>query len=168
MRRLWGKLAFAGLGRRRLQAALTVLVVAAAAAALTLALVLGEVANRPWERTFEATSGAHVTVVSPPGGGSPVAVARRPGVVASTGVRAFGFTSFRFDGGRFGLRLVGIPRGRAAVDRTLVEEGRSRRAGEVLLERSFARTLGLEPGDTIVTANGARLRVAGIAVVAQD
>ena len=37
------------------------LVVAAAAATLTVALCVGRVADRPWERTFEATNGAHVT-----------------------------------------------------------------------------------------------------------
>jgi putative ABC transport system permease protein len=166
VRRLWLKLAFAGLGRRWLQAGLTVAVVAAAAAALTLALAVGGVASRPWDRTFAATNGAHVTAISR-AADDLAAVARQPGVVASTGERPVAFTSFRHGGGVFGLRLVGVRAEPGAVDRLVIESGRRPGSGEVLLERSFARKLGLGPGDTMVTANGVRLRVSGIGVVAQ-
>ena len=64
MPRLLAKLAFAGLGRRRLQAILTVLVVATATAAFAIALGVSSVAERPFERTFEATRGAHVTATT--------------------------------------------------------------------------------------------------------
>jgi putative ABC transport system permease protein len=164
---LWLKLAFAGLSRRRLQAGLTVTVVAAAAAALTLALAIGAVAGRPWERTFAATRGAHVTAFSLSGGRDLTVVERQPGVVASTGERPTAFTSFRHDGGRFGLRLVGVHGRPPALDRPLLVAGRWPRDGEVLLERSFARVLGLAAGDALVAGNGIRLRVAGISVVTQ-
>ena len=47
-----------------------IVVVAVASAALMLALTLDSVATRPFDRTFAATNGAHLTVQSPPGGPS--------------------------------------------------------------------------------------------------
>lgn len=139
------KLAFAGLRGRRLQAALSVLVVSAAAAALTLALGVGSVADRPWERTFEATNGAHVTAMTLADGPALTPLERLPGVVGSTGDLPFVFTSFRHDGARFGLNLIGVPVDPPAVERPLLVEGSWPRRGEALLEQSFARFLGSAP-----------------------
>ena len=61
------------------------LVVAAAASALTIALGIDRVADRSWERTFEATNGAHATLLAPPGDLDVAAIERLPGVAASTG-----------------------------------------------------------------------------------
>ena len=160
------RLAFAGLRRRALQATLTVLVVAAAASALTIALGIDRVADRSWERTFEATNGAHATVFAPPGFLDAAAIERLPGVTASTGDVGFVQTEFRHEGDRYGLSLLGTPGSEPPpVSRPLVDEGRWPSApGEVALERSFARFLGFRPGDTIAVP-GARLRVTGVVIV---
>ena len=160
------RLAFAGLRRRALQATLTVLVVAAAASALTIALGIDRVADRSWERTFEATNGAHATVFAPPGELDAAAIGGLPGVVATTGDVGFVQSEFRRDGERYGLSLLGTPGSQPpTVSRPLVEAGRWPTAtGEVALERSFARFLDLGPGDTIAVP-GARLRVTAVVVV---
>jgi putative ABC transport system permease protein len=163
MTRVFLKLAFAGVGRRRLQTAITVLVVAVAAATLTIALGVGRVADRPWERTFEATNAPHVTVLGNDRDLAPFT--RLAGVVDSTGVRTVAFTAFERDGETFGLRLVGAdPSSR--VGRPLVVEGSEPGPGEVLLERSFARFHGLDPGDRITVAD-TPLAVSGVAVISQ-
>ena len=62
------KLAFAGIRSRRVPSLLSVLVVGAVATALTIGLAVRAVADRPFERTFAATNGAHVTIESAPPG----------------------------------------------------------------------------------------------------
>jgi putative ABC transport system permease protein len=54
------------------------------------------------------------------------------------------------------------------VARPVVAAGRWPQAGEAMLERSFARFLGIEPGEVLTVANGARVRVVGIGIVSQD
>ncbi len=169
MNRLFATLAFAGIRHRRLQSALTIVVVAAAAAALTVALGVGRVADRPFDRTFEETKGAHLTVLGAPDSSDSLArLERLPEVVASTGVRPVIFSSFARDEGRFGIRLVGVPDDPddIVVSRPLLEEGSWPGAGEVLLERSFARFLDLDPGDRLALGRGAApVVVSGIGVV---
>jgi putative ABC transport system permease protein len=155
----------AGLKRRRLEVTLTVLVAAVAAATLTVALGIGRVADRPWERTFEATQGAHVNAMAIEPGADLTLLERRPGVVGSTGVRPVAISSFRHEGGTYGLRLIGAD-GDSRVSRPLVQTGSWVERGGVVLERSFAEFLGLVVGDRLQTANRP-LRVVGIAVVSQ-
>jgi putative ABC transport system permease protein len=161
MTRLTFKLAFAGLRGRRLQAALSVVVVAAASAALTLALGVAGVADRPWERTFEATNGAHATAMTLSGGPDLAPLERLPGVVDSTGDLPFVLTSFRRGGASFGLNLIGVPAEPPEVERPLLVEGRWPRRGEVVLERSFARFLGIGTGDRL----SPELQVSGVALI---
>jgi putative ABC transport system permease protein len=160
------RLAFAGLRHRALQAVLTVLVVSAAAAALTIAVGIDRVADRSWDRTFEATNGAHVTVFSGPGGTDAAAIEQLPGVTGSTGDVALVQSMFRRDGKRYGVMLLGTAGSQPPqVSRPLVDAGRWPSArGEVALERSFARFLGLRPGDAIAVA-GTPLRVTGVVIV---
>jgi putative ABC transport system permease protein len=167
MARIYLKLAFAGLRRRRLQAALTVLVVATATGALTVALGVGRVADRPFERTFEATNGAHVVARTFQGSTVDLTrLERLPGVVASTGEIPTVFTSFRRDGRAFGLQLLGVASSPPEVSRPLVVEGTWPGPGEALVEQSFARFLHLETGDRIAAGpDGVALRVSGVAVV---
>ncbi len=157
--------AAAGLRRGRLEAALTGLVVLAAAAALTVALGVGRVADRPWERTFDATNGAHVVAMSLDAAADLSPLEQLPGVAGSTGVRPVAISSFRLDGKTYGLRLIGAD-GDSAVARPLVQSGGWVEPGGVVLERSFAEFLGLRPGDVLRTPSTA-LRVTGIAVVSQ-
>jgi putative ABC transport system permease protein len=165
MSRVYLTLVAAGLRRRRLEASLAVLVVAVAASTLTVAIGVGRVADRPWERTFEATQGAHVTAFSIGAAAELEALEARPEVVASTGVRPVAISSFRHEGARYGLRLVGAD-GDSTVSRPLVQTGSWVEPGAVVLEQSFAEFLGLHAGDRLQTPNGT-LRVAGTAVVSQ-
>lgn len=169
MTRLFATLAFAGIRHRRLQSALTLIVVASAAAALTVAFGVGRVADRPFERTFEQTQGAHITAVGFRDADADLeSLERLPEVVASTGVQPWVVSSFRNDGELFGIRLVGVPDDpeAVAVSRPLLEDGTWPTAGQVLLERSFARFLGLDTGDRLVLGRGATpVVVSGIAVV---
>lgn len=165
MARLYVKLAFSGLRRRRLQAALTVAVVAAAAAALTVAHGLGRVADDPWERTFEATNGAHVTATTLGAGPDLSPLERLPGVAASSGVLPLAQTVVVRDGKRLGLLLFGVDATRPSVARPLLDTGAWPRPGGVVLERSFARFHGLAVGDRLATVGSrATLRVDGIAL----
>jgi len=72
---------------------------------------------------------------------------------------------------RVDLRLISLPdRGEPSLDRVLVVEGALPNAGEVLLEKHFARHHGLAPGATVhVELAGVtrELRVSGVAVAAQ-
>jgi putative ABC transport system permease protein len=167
MTRVYLRLAFAGLRRRGVQAALTVVVVAAATAALTVALGVGRVADRPFDRTFAESNGAHVVARTFAGSDADLTLLeRQPGVTASTGVVETAFTSLAHDGGTFGLQLVGVEAMPPEVSRPLVVQGSWPRPGQVLLERSFARFLGLEPGERLAAAGGrASLEISGIAVV---
>jgi putative ABC transport system permease protein len=164
MASIYLKLAFAGLRRRRLQTALTVVVVAAAAAALTIALGIGRVADRPFERTVEATNAPHVTALARTAA-ELRPLERLPGVVESSGVRGMVFTAFRHDDELFGLRVVETSPA-ARVPRLLLDEGSAPGPGQVVLERSFALFLGLGPGDRLAAGRErVPLRVSGIAVV---
>jgi len=172
MTRLIVKLAFSGIGHRRLPSVLTVIVVAAAAAALAIALGVSRVADRPFERTFEQTRGAHVTATGfsvAEGGGTAdlSAFERLPGVVASTGVRRWTTSVFRLDGRRYGIRVIGVPADEDGIEvsRPLVAEGTWPGPGEVLLERSFARFHDLRPGDRLQVGE-APVTVSGIGIVA--
>ena len=159
------KLAFAGLRSRRAESALSVLVVAAATSALTVGLAIHTVADRPFERTFAAINGAHVTAESGGGEAALEEVERLPGVVESSGVLPVAWTAFDRDGKRYGLRLVGLGDEPPKVPTPLLVDGELAGPGEVALERSFAEFHDLEPGSTLQTLGGP-LRVSGIVVVA--
>jgi putative ABC transport system permease protein len=158
------KLAFAGLRSRRAPSALSVLAVAAATSALTIGLAIGTVADRPFERTFAATNGAHVTTESRSGDEALGEVEKLPGVVESSRVLPVAWTAFDRDGKRYGLRLVGLGDEPPKVSTPLLVEGKLAGPGEVALERSFAEFHDLEPGSTLSTPGGP-LRVSGIVVV---
>ncbi len=163
------RLAFAGLRRRRLQTALTIVVVAASAAALTVALGVGRVTDDPWERTFEATNGPHVLALALRSESRLTRLEGEPGVVASTGVLPLVFSGFRHDGKRFGIQLIGVRDEPPPVARPIVDDGGWVEPGGVVLERSFARFLGLEVGDRLVLGSaGVPVRIAGIAIVSQS
>ncbi len=170
MTRLLLRIAFAGLSRRPVQSLLVVLVALSSSAALGLASTIGAVADRPYERTLDATNGAHVRVFGLDSEKERVAAAeRRPGVVASSGLRPVLFTSFAHERGTFGLRLMGSAGAGAQVDRPLLVEGRLPGArAEIALERSLARVLQLRVGERIpIGPRGYESTVTGIVVLAQ-
>jgi len=162
--RLTVKLAFAGIRSRRTQSLLAVVVVAAVATALTIGLAVWSVADRPFERTFEATNGAHVSAESPVRA-TLEKLERRPDVVETSGVLPVAWTAFDRDGKRYGLRLVGLGKALPPVSRPILVDGRLPGPGEVVLERSFARFHHLGPGSTLHTPGGP-LQVSGTVIVA--
>jgi putative ABC transport system permease protein len=159
------KLAFAGIRSRRVQSALAILVVAAATTALTIGLAVRSVADRPFERTFDATNGAHVTIESAGGAEELRRIEQRPEVVESSGVLALAWTAFDRDNKRYGLRLLGLGEEPPTVSTPLVVDGQLPGPGEVALEQSFARFHDLGPGSMLDTPGGP-LRVSGSVVVA--
>lgn len=152
MIRLALRLLAARLRRNRTSSLVVVLVLATAGASGASAVLLHGATSRPWDRAFAATHGAHVHVASF-GTVDAGALARLPGVVESSGPVV---TSIR---GR--VALTAVPDD-LRVDRPAVIEG-GWRAGAVVLERSFARALGLGVGDRL-DVGGTPLVVSGIAV----
>lgn len=167
MARLMLRLSFSGIRRQKAQGALSIVVVAVSTAALTIAATVSRVADRPFDWTFEATTGAHVTAASLPGDPSLENLPGLAGVVASTGVRGVAYSGLELDGKRYGLRLTEARATRDAetVSKSVILDGSWPRDGEVLLEQSFARFHDLEPGSTLTTKR-TRLVVSGIAAVA--
>src|SRR5262245_21509407 len=143
MRRIVVRLTLADLRRHRLAAVLTALVIAVAAGTLTLSVAVGRLADNPWQRTFDATNGAHVIVQSRDRARAE-ALAGRPGVAAASPAIPSSFSSFQHDGKTIGAVAFGISRGRSPVAQPLVTDGRwVERPGEVVLERSFAHYFGI-------------------------
>ncbi len=159
---LLGSLTWSGLRGRPQPALLTVLVVAVAIATATIARSVGGLADAPFERTFQATRGAHVTAIGGPGTDW-ARLRRAPGVSATSGPHETAFAELRAGGARAPALLRATPRRPAAVDRELLVAGRRPGDGEVVLERSLARELGLGPGDR-VRLGALTARVAGIVV----
>jgi putative ABC transport system permease protein len=164
------RLTAADLRRRRLAAVLTALVIAVAAGTLTLALGVARLADDPWDRTFEATNGAHLLAYSRDRAALEP-LARLPEVAESTRVLPSVFTSFEHDDRTVGAAVYGVPRRGPSVAKPLVTDGAWVDVGGVVLERSFARFYGLEPGDRIAlatTTGRLELEVTGLTVTASQ
>jgi putative ABC transport system permease protein len=166
---LWRQ-ARADLRTRRVAAVLLALTAACAALTLSLAGVILDRADEPFERAFDRAHGAHLWAFAEGGALDATTVAAfedLDGVVGSTGVIE-----------RF-TRPVDTPAGRAdaileradqpwPVSTPLLADGRwlDPGAGEVVLERSYARGVDAGIGDVVdvVTATGPLpLEVVGIA-----
>jgi ABC-type antimicrobial peptide transport system permease subunit len=139
------KLAFAGIRSRLLASALTVLLSAVAAATIVLALEVGATARDPWQRTFDAANGAHVTAdVAFEADARKIAT---PHGVAQSGA-AFPSTTTRMTtaaGATEPLRLAGLSAA-TRVDVPVRTAGSRLREGGIVLERSLAKALGLQVG----------------------
>jgi putative ABC transport system permease protein len=164
-------LAAAELRRSPSQTAVIGVVLACAAGTLALALALASGSGQPFERSFVAAGSPHLTVVSH----NPDrlrAVRASDGLEAASGPfpQALGVLQARA-GVRRSVVLRALPVEEPPVDRPLVRAGHWLSGpAEIVLERSFARTVGVEAG-TMVTArvgdgSPLRLRVAGIAATA--
>src|SRR3954453_13803008 len=149
----------ADLRARPLNAFLTGLVVAFAVGALVVTLHGRATLDAPYDRLFDATNGAHVTVVA----SDPAAlrrIAAERGVVASEGPRPL--IGVPVNGQADGIGLIGLPRTRARIENPLILEGRRiHGAGEGVLRRDWAREHGARIGVTIV-AGDRELKVVGI------
>jgi putative ABC transport system permease protein len=168
--RILTRLTVADLRRHRLAAVLNALVIAVAAATLTLSVAVGRLGDDPWQRTFEATNGAHVVAWSEDRA-AVERVAEQPGVSAASPVVPDTFTSFEHDGRTVGLVAFGVPDD-SPVAKPYVTAGRwVERPGEMVLERSLAHYYDLAPGDRVAVAAASgriTLAVVGVAVTASQ
>ena len=158
------RLSFSGALSRRAHAVLSVVAVAGATTALAVGIGIRDVADRPFERTFAESNGAHVTVLPRSTKSELAWVERLPGVTSSTGALPVIMSGFTSEGKSFGIRLVGVEARPPTVAKPLVTDGGWPRQKELLVERSFARALGLSVGDRL-DVGAASVRVAGIAIV---
>ncbi|GAA2866034.1 hypothetical protein GCM10010517_25450 [Streptosporangium fragile] len=164
----------ADLRARRAQAALTVLTVAGIVTALITSATLLEDGTNPWRGLFAQTSGAHVWIHTRDAP-DPAALSRLPGVVQVAGPYRTAPATLATGGKKSPVALREMPTRLPPVAAPLVREGRWLREGDadgVVVERSFARTLGLEVGGpfTVTALNGAThpLIVVGLADTADQ
>jgi putative ABC transport system permease protein len=158
------RLAVRDLRHHAAQAVLLVVAIAAATATLTMALSMNGVTSQPYAATKAATDGPDV-VAYLTSTGQAKALMHAPGVASSSGPYPVVGATIRFDGRTAGVFAQGRGQEPAAVDRPDVTAGSWVRPGGVVLERTFADSLGAQVGD-VVTLNGQRFTVAGIAVTA--
>jgi len=158
------RLAARDLRHHAAQAVLLVVAIAAATATLTMALSMNGVTSQPYAATKAATDGPDV-VAYLTSTGQAKALVHAPGVESSSGPYPVVGATIRFDGRTAGVFAQGRGQEPAAVDRPDVTAGSWVRPGGVVLERTFAEALGAQVGD-VVTLNGQRFTVAGIAVTA--
>lgn len=160
------RLAFAGIRSRLLASALTIAIAAAASATIVLALEVRSSGLDPWRETFAAANGAHVLAYVP----SPAAARTLSGL---PGVSDYGApmplvtVAAEPRGGTEHVQLAGLSR-RTRVNRPVPTAGSPPRGSGIVLERSFAKALGLEVGATLAVTGphgSINLPVLGTAVV---
>jgi ABC-type lipoprotein release transport system permease subunit len=175
--RLICRLAGRDLRHRRAEAVLLLLAITAATATLTLGLALNGVTSQPFAQTKAATRGPDVVAtfqnLGSPGpslssaAAAMKALARQPGVTASSGLLPFSWPTVRVHGLTAGVLAVGRSQTPARIDQPEVTQGSWVRPGGVVVERSFAGALGVSVG-TRLTLNRRPFVVVGIAVSAAN
>jgi putative ABC transport system permease protein len=185
--RLIGRLVGRDLRRRPGPAVLLVLAVTAATATLALGLVLHAVTNQPYLQTRAATHGPDVvaqiagyTVPGPGQSNGPptqglashaqitadvTKLTSAPGVAGYSGPYPVASAVLRVRGLTAGVEAEGRAEAAASIDQPKVITGTWVRPGGIVLERTFAESLGVGVGDR-VTLDGRPYRVVGIAVTA--
>jgi putative ABC transport system permease protein len=161
------RVARADLTGRRGQTLLTALAVFAAAAALFVTLTLRSGIDDPFAAAKAATHGSDLTITGNLSSAQLRDVARMPGV-AQAQTRPFVPAVTPLGGESV---TVALEAQSATLDRPHVTDGRLPRAGEVLLERSFARASDLRPGGRLTLRHGGRtitLPIAGLAVTTEQ
>ncbi|WP_267244774.1 ABC transporter permease [Streptomyces sp. PR69] len=183
----------ADLRAHRGQAVFAVLASGGIIASLLLAVALFSYAANPWQRIFTQSKGAHVWLHTQAGAGQndAAALSRIDGVTGVAGPYRTGRAVLQAHGTRAQITLRAASEQPPQIARPLVTagrwltaqdkqpdgrsegqpEGRSAGQPEIVLERSLARVLWAEPGDTI-TMTGAdgptrTVRVAGVAEAAE-
>ncbi len=157
------RVARADLAARPGQTALTALAVFAAATALVVTLALRAGLDDPFAAAQRATRGADVAVY---GRGDLPALAKLPGVVAAQSRPVVSATA-PLGRSSVAVGLEALPAPDAAVDVPHVTDGRRPGAGEVLVERSFARASGLRVGASL-RVRGRAYRISGLAVTTEQ
>ncbi|MCC6791036.1 MAG: ABC transporter permease, partial [Thermomicrobiales bacterium] len=147
-----------------------VVIVAAATATLVLAMTLRSSTSNPWERVFSQTHGAHVNItvqagtdLGPVFGLDGIEEIAEPYPTIWDQRLIHGLD-------KADMAVFGLPADPITIGQPQVTDGRWLQAGaggEVVLDRSTARDLDFEVGDTIefLTAHGKEpLTVVGLAV----
>lgn len=141
------RLAFAGIRSRLLASALTIAIAGAAAATIVLALEVRSSGLDPWQRTFAAANGAHVLALAPSQADAR-AIANLPGVTERGAPVPLVTATVGPRGSSDRVFLAGLS-GRTAVNVPVLTTGSPLSEGGIVLERSFARALGIEVGATL-------------------
>jgi putative ABC transport system permease protein len=167
MLRLIVRTALANLRSRRVNSLLLGFIIGGGAMSLAIAAGLHSNVSHPFDQTVRATNGADVHVIAFDGRANISSVAHRPGVTEHAG--PFEFATVDVVGRPADARLsVESMATRPALEHPALTTGRwvSAAPGEVVLERTFARSRRLEVGDRFLVRAGSRqreLRVVGIA-----
>lgn len=160
------RLAFAGLRSRLLASALTVVIGAAAVATIVIALEVRSAGVDPWQRTFAEANGAHVLAFARSRSDA-AAVAGLPGVTEHDAPAPQVLADLRSHGSTHRVQLTGSSR-RPEVNRPVSTAGSGLGEAGIVLERSFARALGIQVGARIAVAGSSGsvgLPVLGTAIV---
>ena len=147
MTRLLFRLAFAGIRSRLLASALTIAIAGAAAATIVLALEVRSSGVDPWQRTFDAANGAHVLAVVPSQADAR-AIAMLPGVTERSEPLPVVTATVGPRGSSDRVQLAGLS-GSPTVNMPVLTAGSQLREGGIVLERSFARAVGIEVGASV-------------------
>jgi putative ABC transport system permease protein len=159
------------LRRHPVEAAVFLLAVTAATATLAMGLALNGATGTLYGQTRAATAGPDVVAESADGQPavlpSLMAVARAPGVIGHSG--PYPIIGLRVKANSYTVQAAAQGRSTApaAIDRPLVTSGSWLRPGGVVVERGFARALGVRVGD-LITVAGRVFPVVGLAVSAAD
>lgn len=180
---LIGRLAVRDVRRRPAQAILMLLAITAATTVLSLALALHGVTSKPYQQTRTATRGPDLVAVFNGGGilttgqgpgQSPEtrliqagarSLISAPGVTAHAGLYPVASVIMQLGSIAAQVEAEGRDQAPAALDQPELTAGTWVRPDGIVLERTFAESLGAHVGDR-VTLNGRPYTVAGIAVTA--
>jgi putative ABC transport system permease protein len=142
------KLAFAGIRSRLLASLLTILLSGAATATIVLALEVGATARDPWQRTFDAANGAHLTATAPTEVEART-IQALPGIAERDRAIPSATTTVTTSAGETEpLALTGL-RPETRVNAPVRTEGSPPRQGGIVLERSLAEALRIRIGTTL-------------------
>lgn len=159
------------LRRHPVEAIVFLVAITAATATLALGLALNGATGTLYAQTRAATAGPDVVAEAANGQAAALAalasLARAPGVTGHSGPYPVLDTMVKANGYTVRASVEGRSTAPGAVDRPLVTSGSWLRPGSAVVERGFARALGVRAGDRISVA-GRVFPVAGIAVTAAD
>jgi putative ABC transport system permease protein len=163
------RLVLADVRRHPGQAAVLLLSITVATAMLGLGGSLGGATDTLYRQTRDATAGPDVVALS--AGDGPDAtlaltsLADAPEVADRSGPYRQYYATLTANGSAANVVVQGAPVTPGPVDRPLVTSGSWVRTGGVVVERGFARALGVHVGDSVAVA-GRSLPIVGIAVTA--
>jgi putative ABC transport system permease protein len=170
--RLALRLAAADLRHRPGTGLLMLVALLAATTTMTLAIVVRDCAERPWDNTFAATNGPHAVITTYRADAATdaamVAIAADPQVSARSGpftLLAMPDGALRAGDRSIDVEVLGRDREPSTVDQPALTEGGWIRDGAVVVEQSFATALRVHTGDHLTIA-GQDFEVAGVAITA--